>query len=130
MATRITVVDALAAAPPALSTLPSQTQADSGITVLVRRIEFAASETRVFLRVTNESNVEASVYTYSMKIVQAGTQVDNASSFGDYPELSSELVAGASTSGVVVFPKLRPDAGLDLHLEVHSSNSTSLSMGP
>ena len=42
------VVDATAAAPPALATLPAQSQTKAEITITIRKVELAAAETRVF----------------------------------------------------------------------------------
>jgi hypothetical protein len=117
----IKVVDALAAAPPAVATLPPRSTTKAKITVTVRRVEFAATETRVLLKVTNRSGQDVNVYDSSMKAVQAGQQYEPEFS-SDYEELSSELVPGVATSGVVVFPKLNPNAGLKLIVEVDSGN--------
>jgi hypothetical protein len=123
LADSLKVVDALAAGPPALATLGPRRQTQAGITVAIPKVEFAASETRVFVKVTNASGSDATVYDTSMRAVQAGRQYDAGFSTNDYPELSSDLVSGASTAGVVVFPKMKPHGGLKLIVEVSSDNS-------
>jgi hypothetical protein len=90
--------------------------------VTIRKVEFAESESRVFVNVRNNSGSQVEVYDSSMKAVQAGRQHDSTYSSGDYPELSSDLLSGASTSGVVVFPKLNPNGNLKLVVEVNSDD--------
>lgn len=123
LADTLKVVDAVAAAPPALGTLGPRRQTQAGITVAIPKVEFAASETRVFVKVTNSSGSDATVYDTSMRAVQGGKQHDAGFSTNDYPELSSDLVSGASTSGVVVFPKMNPHGGLKLIIEVSSDTN-------
>lgn len=123
IADTLKVVDATAAAPPAIATLGRATGTQAGITVTVSKVEFAANETRVFVRVRNNSNASVSIYDSSAKAVQNGRQYDSTFSTADYPQLSDDLVAGASTSGVIVFPKMKPGGPLKLILEAHSDNS-------
>ena len=123
LADTLKVVDAVAAAPPALATLGPRRQTQAGITVAIPKVAFAASETRVFVKVTNASGADATVYDTSMRAVQAGKQYDAGFSTNDYPELASDLVSGAATSGVVVFPKMNPHGGLKLIVEVSSDNT-------
>jgi hypothetical protein len=104
------VVDAVQAGPPAVSTLGPRRQTQAGITVAIPKVEFATTETRVFMKVTNASGADASVYDSSMRAVQSGTQHDPDFST-DYPQVSSDLLSGAATSGVVVFPKMNLTAG-------------------
>jgi hypothetical protein len=128
IAETLRVVGAMAAAPPALATLGPRTETQAGVTVLVRKVEFAAPETRVFTTIKNASGYDASVYTSSMKAVQAGRQHEPEFS-SDYPEPSSDIVAGASTSGVVVFPKMNPWRGLKLIIEGSSDNTNAANYG-
>lgn len=122
IADKIKIVSATAAAPPALNTYGKATFAQSGITVTIRKVEFAASETRAFVSVRNNSGYNATVYSSSLKAVQAGMQIESTYSV-DYPELASDLLSGASTSGVVVFPKMNPNGNLKIVVEVNSENS-------
>jgi hypothetical protein len=122
IAKTLKVVDAVAAAPPAIATLPRQSDRQALVTVVVQKVEFAESETRVFLAVRNRSSYDVSVYSSSMKAVQNGRQVEQTFSV-DYPDVPSDIVAGASGSGVVVFPKLNPHGGLTLIVEGNSDNT-------
>jgi hypothetical protein len=99
------------------------------IRVSVTKVEFAASETRVFVSVRNNSTSNVSVYASSMKAVQEGRQFDPSYS-SDYPELSSDIVPGASSSGVVVFPKMKPTGAWTCMLKPTSATPTSAAMAP
>lgn len=97
------VVDATAAAPPATAvTTVHQTQAQHGVSITVEKVEFAQTETRVFVTVKNDSKQKASFYSFDAKAVQ-GTQQFDADSNLDYPEVSSDILPGVSSSGIVVF---------------------------
>jgi hypothetical protein len=123
IADTLKVVDAIDAAPPAIATLGKATGTQAGITITVRKVEFAANETRVFVRVRNGSNANVSIYDSSAKAVQSGRQYDATFSTADYAQLSDDLVPGASTSGVIVFPKMKPSGPLKLILDANSANS-------
>lgn len=83
----------------------------NGFVVTVDKVEYADSETRVYLTVTNNSGYNTSYGVYSIRLIQDGQQIeqDQSSSsayMGDYPQLSYDVSAGASTSGVLVFPAI------------------------
>jgi hypothetical protein len=122
LADTVKVVGALAARPTTIAALGSATYTQGGVTVTIRRVEFAAPETRVFMTVRNGSGADVTVYDSSMRAVQAGRQYDNKFSMEDYPELSDDLVPGATTSGVVVFPRMNPHGNLRLYVEVSSED--------
>ena len=80
------------------------------------KVEYADSETRVYLTVNNATPEGVQFGDYGICLLVGSQQVSqDSSSMGSlsdpdsYPKLSNDLVAGASTSGVVVFPKM--DAG-------------------
>lgn len=90
---------------------PNVSAEQNGFSVSVDKIEYADTETRVYLTATNNSEYTTSYGVYSIRLIQDGQQIeqDSASSsayMGDYPELSYDVSAGASTSGVVVFPAI------------------------
>lgn len=98
-----------------------------GITLTVDKIEFAENETRVYMTESNASEDTFNLYTYMISIVQNGQQIeqDMASSSiyeGGYAELSDNLLPGASSSGVLVFPEMDSSAGFQIHAEGMSSN--------
>ena len=104
---KTTYMDAFA---PAIKELePNISAEQNGISVTVDKIEYAESETRVYLTVANNSGYNANYGVYSIRLIQDGQQIeqDQSSSsayMGDYPELSYDITSGASTSGILVFP--------------------------
>lgn len=99
----------------------------SGISVKIDKIEFAEKETRIYITATNNSGDKFSIYSFDMKILQNGQQIEtdmaSMSSYeGDYPELASNLLSGASSSGIVVFPAIDSSAGFQLYVEGYSDN--------
>ena len=90
---------------------PNVSVDQNGFVVTVDKVEYADSETRVYLNVTNNSGYNTSYGVYSIRLIQDGQQIeqDQSSSsayMGDYPQLSYDVSAGASTSGVLVFPAI------------------------
>lgn len=97
-----------------------------GISLKIDKIEFAEKETRVYLTETNNSPDKFSMYTFSMKIVQNGKQIEQDMSLssydGNYPELASDILPEASSSGIIVFPPIDSSANFQLYAEGHSDN--------
>lgn len=96
----------------------------NGISISVTKVEFAKDETRVYVTATNNSSDKMSIWSYSSKIIQNGQQYEQSysyNSFEEYPELSSDLLPGATSSGILCFDKLDP-AALQLYIEGSSDN--------
>lgn len=99
----------------------------NGISLKVDKIEFAEKETRVYLTESNASSDKFSMFTYSMKLIQNGQQIEqdtmSSSSYeGKYPDLASEILPNASSSGIIVFPVLDSSANFQLYVEGYSDN--------
>jgi hypothetical protein len=122
LANNLKVVSATAAAPSAIATYGTATYTQAGVTVTIRKIELARSEMRVYATVANNSGANVNVFGTSMKAVQNGVQHDSTFSLAAYPQLATDVVPGASTSGVVVFPPLNPTGGLKLYVDVNSQD--------
>lgn len=124
-ADEVKVVTALAAAPLAEQTLtPRKSASQKGITVTVRKVEFAESETRVFVTFSNKSPAKASIYAYSAQAVQGGRVYSPAMGIDEYPEPESELPRGSRTSGVIVFKAMDPDKKTRFIFEGYSQDWT------
>lgn len=87
-----------------------QTIEQHGISVAVTKVEFADTETRVYVTATNNSSDTVNLWTSSAKIIQNGQQYEQTygNYFADYPELSYDILAGASSSGILCFDALEP----------------------
>jgi hypothetical protein len=118
-------VGALAAAPPAIEIVDvNQGATQHGITVKLRRVEFAEAETRVFVTFINQSNSKASIYAYSAKAIQGGRTYSPEMGLQGYPEPESELPRSTRTSGVVVFKAMKPEKTTRFIFEGYSDDWT------
>ena len=87
----------------------------NGISLKVDKIEFAETETRVYMTETNASSAKFNMWVYSIKITQNGQQIEQDSTSmssyeGDYAQLSTEILPNASSSGILVFPAMDSSA--------------------
>lgn len=90
---------------------PNVSAEQHGITASVDKIEYSDLETRVYMTVKNDSSDNVSLDVYGIKLIMDGQQIaqdDNSvSSFnGNYAELNYDIAAGASSSGILVFPAI------------------------
>lgn len=88
---------------------PEKSKEQHDFKITMDKVEFADQETRIYLTLTNNSSQTIYAGVYGAKIIQDGKQIaadDNLGSAyeGNYPELDSEVLAGASASGIIVFP--------------------------
>jgi hypothetical protein len=119
----VEIVDAMALAPEAQRTAKIKKRVDQhGMIVGISKIEFAADETRVHLTVTNRTDSNVSFYAFDAKAVQAGKQFGSETVFDSYPEVDSEIVPGARSSGVIVFPALDPGKPVKFVFEGYSDD--------
>lgn len=99
----------------------------NGVVVSLDKIQFADTETRIYITVTNNSDSKFYIYDYSAKVTQ-GTQqyeTDSASQSifeGDYPRISDDILPGVTSSGIIVFPPFDDSTDFQLHLEGHSDD--------
>ena len=93
-----------------------------GCAITVEKVEFSDTETRVFVTIQNDSRDEFWFYYYSSQVYQDGQWLDATGNYmADYPEPEDELRPGETTSGVIVFPPVEPEA-LHIRLEGNSDN--------
>ncbi len=127
-ATSIEVLSYIDAVTPTIAEIVPEnaTSEQNGISLKVDKIEFAEKETRVYLTETNSSADKFSMWVYSIKITQNGSQIEQANTSsqfeGDYAQLSTEILPNASSSGVLVFPPMDSSASFQIYAEGHSDN--------
>lgn len=90
---------------------PNVSDEQHDLKITIDKVEYAEIETRVYLTIANNGDENASYGMYDIRIIQDGKQIeqDQSSSSiydGGYEELSYDVSAGASTSGVLVFPNI------------------------
>lgn len=97
---------------PTLKTIEvNETQTQYGYSVTLQKIEFAESETRIYLKVDNQGSDSFSVYSFNSKITQAGKQYEEQDNWdAEYPEIQTDLLVGNSTEGIIAFPALNEGA--------------------
>ena len=95
----------------------------NGMKVEVTKVECAKDETRFYVTATNTSSATMSLWTYSAKVIQNGQQLEQSygNYYANYPELSSDLLPGASSSGVLVFDAMEP-SDMQLYIDGTTDN--------
>lgn len=106
---KTTYMDAFA--PTVKELTPNVSAEQNGFSITINKVEYADQETRVYLTIANSSEYTTSYGVYSIRLIQDGQQIEqdqssNSAYMEDYPKLSYDVSAGASTSGVLVFPTI------------------------
>lgn len=120
----VEVVDYQTAVSPAKRelTLTGATINQKGYSVTIDKIDFAESETRVYVTISNNGSDTFNLFTFDAKIIQDGKQMDTQNNYdANYPEISSDLKVGATTSGIICFPAI-DEKDFSLLLSAYSDN--------
>lgn len=122
----VTVITALQAAPPAVATTRvNSSQAQSGVTVTLQKVERLERGGRAYLTVRNRSGAEITAYDSGAKLIQGGRQQEPESSFGiDLPSLEGDIQPGVTSDAVLVFKQMRTGSAR-LILDWYSSDYTT-----
>jgi hypothetical protein len=119
-------ISAIAALNPTLHRAGSQTRNLASLVITIQKIEYAAEETRVYVKATNNGGEETSMDT-DPKVVARGNQIESDSNFEyELPELSYELSPGATTKGVLIYPKL-PRSGVTISFSGYDADYNDIS---
>lgn len=79
----------------------------NGVTITLEKVEFAETETRLYLSVDNQSNSKYMFYSFNTKIVQDNKQYEEEMNYdANYPEFASEIPSGVKEEGVIAFPAI------------------------
>ena len=91
-----------------------------GYAIAIDKVEFSEKETRVYVSATN--NGKSTMYIGNSVIIQAGKQYKSTTNYdADYEEIPYEILKGASSTGIIVFPAINP-ADFELTFDVHSDD--------
>ena len=120
----VTVSDYQTVVSPTLKTVDvNQSQEQSGVTVTLEKIEFAAGETRIYVKIDNQSGAQYTAFEYSASVVQNGTQYEYAYNYeASYPTFPDSMQSGVSAEAVIPFPAMDSSAGLQFSLDGYSSD--------
>ncbi|MFE9273925.1 hypothetical protein ACQKLN_17185 [Paenibacillus glucanolyticus] len=94
---------------PSIKTLEvNQIQNQNGYIMEISKVELAKQETRVYLKISNESADNIDFHTYSSVLIQEGKQYERTSNtYADYPEINSDNIRpGVTAEGIIVFPAI------------------------
>ncbi|MBS4177744.1 DUF4352 domain-containing protein [Bacillus sp. FJAT-49731] len=102
----------------------NEEQNQHGYKLVVEKVELADQETRVYVKVLNESEDKISFYSFNTKLVANGKQYEEEMNYdANYPEVQSEILSGVGTEGIIAFPKLPDDLDtFQLYFEGSSDN--------
>lgn len=98
---------------PTLYTLvpDTPTMEQHGYKVTVEKVELAAQETRVYVKVENNGSSNFSLYDFDCIIIQGGTQYAYEENWeAEYPQVQTDLRPGVSTEGIICFPAVENGA--------------------
>lgn len=96
------------------------------LVVTLQKIEFAKNQTRVYLKVKNNTQDNASFYSHSTKLIIGNKQLEedyfNSDETG-LEEIQSEILPGIETEGVIVYPAIDlSENTIKLNAEAYSDN--------
>lgn len=96
------------------------------LVVTLQKIEFAKNQTRVYLKVKNNTQDNASFYSHSTKLIIGNKQLEeeyfNSEETG-LEEIQSEILPGIETEGVIVYPAIElSENTIKLNAEAYSDN--------
>ncbi|MGX8834924.1 hypothetical protein ACWG0P_12050 [Amedibacillus sp. YH-ame6] len=81
----------------------SSTQND--VTISISKVEFAKNETRVYMKIVNNSGAQFNFYSFNTNAIQGTKQYEHELNFkADYPEIQSDIRSGVTEEGVLVYP--------------------------
>ncbi len=111
VADNIFIISRSQAIPPIVTINVGKTITQHGLSITLEKVEIAVSETRIYVKASNDSTSKASLYSYDSVIVQGQNQVKVKQLFGetDIKEPDTTLVSGTVTSGVIMFEPLDPN---------------------
>lgn len=117
---KVSYIDAVS--PTIKSVDVNSTQNQRGYEVSLQKVEFASAETRVYLSVKNSGGSSFSVYSFNAKIMQGDKQYEEQSNYdADYQEVQSDLMPGATTSGIIAFPAME-QSNFKIYIDGSSDN--------
>ena len=124
-ATSIEVVDYITAVAPTIKeVVVDETIDQHGMEVTLQKIEFAEVETRVYMKITNNTNETVYFDGFGAKLISGSTQYETKDNFGSgLPEIPFNILAGIEAEGVLIYPAIEEQSGtFTLHAEGYSDN--------
>lgn len=122
-ASKVEISDYMNAVAPVYKTVEVNDTAEQyGITVKLDKVEFAESETRFFVTLTNNSSDPVDFYRDNLVVQNKRLHREMYMSYkAEYPEFDESIEPGASSSGILVFSRLEAE-NLKLYIQGNSDN--------
>jgi len=133
-ASNVRVITRTQAVSPPLRTIQvDETLEQHGLAITLLRVEFAAKETRVYVRVRNDSGDKATVYTSSAALIQGSRQLEPkyvSPEDSGYPEFPSTMFPGVEAETLIVFDPIELNAEARFIWDGPRAGSYSLDFEP
>lgn len=112
-ASKVKVIDFITATSPTQKTIDvGKTIDQQGLVVQVQKVELAKNQTRVFVKITNNSKMDASFYSSESKLIVNNKQLETEyldSEESGLQEVQSEMLPNIENEGVLIYPALPND---------------------
>lgn len=127
VADSVETVDYITAISPTIKEIKvDQEMNQHNLVVTLQKIEIAKNQTRIYVKVQNNTDDSASFYTHSTKLVVGSKQYEEEYIDSDttgLEEPQSDLLPGIETEGVIVYPAIDPnEESLQLYAEPNTDD--------
>lgn len=127
LAENVEVVDYITAVAPTLKEISVNKEINQhNVVVTLEKIELAKNQTRVYVKVNNNTKDNASFYSSSTKLIVGSKQLEEEymdSETTGLPSIQSELLPEIETEGVIVYPAIdMNEKSIKLNAEASTDN--------
>jgi hypothetical protein len=118
-------VDYITAVAPTLKEIQVNKEINqNNLVITLEKVELAKNQTRVYMKVKNGTNVNASFYSNSVKLIVGSNQLESVYADPEntgLKDIQSDILPGVETEGVIVYPAVDQSAG-SFKLNAEASN--------
>ncbi len=131
-ASEVEVIDYITAVSPTQKTIElNENIEQKGFEVTVEKLELADNETRVYIKVKNNTEDNVSIWEHTAKLIQGSKQYESEYNYdADYPELQSDLSPGVETQAILSFKALDDNAESAKFIIEGSSDNYDIEIEP
>lgn len=125
LATKIELSDYATAFAPSLKTVElNSEQSQHGLIIKIGKIEFAEDETRIYVKIVNNTKWNASFYSFNVKMTQGNKQHETIYNYDEeLPEIKSEILPGITEEGIILMEPVDINGeNIKIILEASSDN--------
>lgn len=127
LAESIEVVDYITVVAPTIKEINVNKEINQhDLVITLQKIEIAENQTRVYLKVNNNTQNKVSFYSHSSKLIVGNKQLEEEyfhSETTGLQEIQSEILPSIETEGVIVYPAIDLNEKLiKMHAEAYSDN--------